>query len=105
MVLLLSKGDQVWRMEPRIEEMLIWICCSGALLMIADFRQAVIQVFNSSFVFVRSFSDKDPALTGYAPFNVLAVGRVLYTTWAQQDPAALNPVIGGGGKRFRSLLV
>ena len=69
---------------------------SGSLLLIANFKQSSIDVYNSSFSWVRRFSDTTLTQLGFAPFNVLAVDRQVYVTFAQQDDLATNPVLGAG---------
>jgi uncharacterized protein (TIGR03118 family) len=53
------------------------------LLFATDFKHNAVDVFDSTFQFVRSFTD--PAIpAGYAPFGIQASGGKLYVTFAKQ---------------------
>jgi uncharacterized protein (TIGR03118 family) len=71
---------------------------TGTFLYAANFHQARIDVFDSSFNLVHlSGSFQDPAIPpGFAPFNVQALGGLLYVTYAKQDAAAEDDVAGPG---------
>jgi uncharacterized protein (TIGR03118 family) len=68
----------------------------GTFLYAANFHQARIDVFDSSFNLVHlsgSFSDPEiPA--GFAPFNVQELGGKLYVSYAKQDADAEDDVAG-----------
>jgi uncharacterized protein (TIGR03118 family) len=62
----------------------------------ADFHNARIDSFDSSFQPLSlPFVDKNIP-TGWAPFNVQALNGNLYVTYSQQDKAKKNSVAGGG---------
>jgi len=69
---------------------------TGTFLYAADFHNARIDVFDSSFQLVHlagDFSDGEiPA--GYAPFNVQALGGRLYVAYAKQDADREDEVAG-----------
>jgi uncharacterized protein (TIGR03118 family) len=61
----------------------------------ADFRNGQVDVFNSQFNQVNSFTD--PSLpAGFAPFNVQAIGGRLFVTFALQNDAKHDDVAGVG---------
>ena len=69
------------------------------LLYVADFRQAQVQIYNSSFQHVPNpgLLFQDPTLPrGYAPFNVQNIGGNIYVTYAKQDAAKHDEVDGAG---------
>ena len=69
---------------------------SGTFLYAADFHNARIDVFDSSFNLVHlagDFSD-DEIPAGYAPFNVQALGGRLYVAYAKQDADREDEVAG-----------
>jgi uncharacterized protein (TIGR03118 family) len=70
----------------------------GALLYAANFSAGTIDVFNGTFSPVtldRTFVD--PNLPpGFAPFNIQAIGKTLYVTYAPQDAAQHDDVAGPG---------
>jgi uncharacterized protein (TIGR03118 family) len=70
----------------------------GTFLYAANFHQGRIDVFDSSFNLVHlSGSFTDPAIpAGFAPFNVQALGGLLYVAYAKQDAAAEDEVAGPG---------
>jgi uncharacterized protein (TIGR03118 family) len=62
----------------------------------ADFHNARIDSFDASFNPL-PLPFKDPNIpSGWAPFNIQALGGNLFVAYAQQDPAKRNPVTGGG---------
>lgn len=69
---------------------------SGNFLYLADFHNAKIDVLDASFDPATLSGDfTDPSLpTGYAPFNVAAIGGKLYVSYAQQDADAEDDVAG-----------
>ena len=65
------------------------------LLYAANFSQSAVDVFNSNFQQVGSFTDPNvPA--GFAPFNVQVLGGNLFVTFALQDAAKHDDVAGAG---------
>jgi uncharacterized protein (TIGR03118 family) len=64
-------------------------------LFAADFSQGKVEVFNSQFKQISSFTD--PSLPpGYAPFNVQALNGKVYVTFALQNAAKHDDVAGAG---------
>lgn len=63
-----------------------------------DFRNGLIDQFNSSFNLVRSFTDPTVA-AGYAPFGAQVFGSKLFVTYALQD-AAKHDDVGGAGNGY-----
>lgn len=78
----------------------LWQTPLGNFLLAADFHNARIDVYDSSFrrlmsLGTRFFHDRRlPA--GYAPFNVKTVGETVYVTYAKQDAAREDDVPGPG---------
>ena len=67
----------------------------GPRLYAANFRDGTVDVFNSRFKQVDSFTD--PNLPkGYAPFNVQVLDGHLFVTFALQDTAKHDDVAGAG---------
>jgi uncharacterized protein (TIGR03118 family) len=67
----------------------------GAMLYAANFRSGFVEVYNSNFQKVDSFTD--PTVPkGYAPFNVQVLDGHLYVTFALQDGAKHDDVAGAG---------
>jgi uncharacterized protein (TIGR03118 family) len=69
---------------------------AGTFLYSADFHNARIDVFDSSFNLVHlsgSFSD-DEIPAGFAPFNVQTLGGLLYVAYAKQDADREDEVAG-----------
>ena len=66
---------------------------NGPELFAANFRHGTVDVFNSGFQQVGSFTD--PSVPkGYAPFNVQALGGNLFVTFAKQNAAKHDDVAG-----------
>jgi uncharacterized protein (TIGR03118 family) len=68
----------------------------GTFLYAADFHNGRVDVFDSSFNLVHlsgSFSD-DEIPAGFAPFNVQALGGLLYVAYAKQDADREDEVAG-----------
>ena len=61
----------------------------------ADFRNGFVEQFDSSFNFVRAFTDPGVA-AGYAPFNTQVLGGHLFVTYALQDATKHDDVAGAG---------
>ncbi len=70
----------------------------SSYLYAADFHNATVSVFKGTAVapaLAGSFAD--PSLpTGYAPFNIQALGSSLYVAYAKQDPNSPDEVAGAG---------
>ncbi len=68
---------------------------SANLLFAADFHNGQIDVFDSTWAYVKSFTD--PGIpSDYAPFNIQNIGGLLYVTYAKQDSAKQDEVAGSG---------
>jgi len=61
----------------------------------ANFRGGDVEMYNSSFGLVGTFTDPNVA-AGYAPFNVQDLGGTLYVTYALQNGAKHDDVAGAG---------
>lgn len=69
-----------------------------------NFRNGTVEIYNSSFGFVKSFTDPSPpsvppgtpAGQNWAPFNVQTLNGQLYVTFALQDSAHHDDVAGPG---------
>jgi uncharacterized protein (TIGR03118 family) len=71
----------------------------GSFLLAADFHNARIDVFDTSFTLIQPAAPffTDPALpAGYAPFNVAALDGKVYVSYAKQDADAEDEVAGPG---------
>jgi uncharacterized protein (TIGR03118 family) len=71
----------------------------NTFLFAANFRAGTIEMYDTSFKRVTLPPDAftDPDLPhGYAPFNVVVSGGVLFVTYARQDKAKHDPVAGHG---------
>jgi uncharacterized protein (TIGR03118 family) len=71
---------------------------AASFLFATDFKQNGVDVFDTLFQFVKSFTDSSvPA--GYAPFGIQAIGSQLYVTFAKQlapDNEDDEPGVGNG---------
>ena len=67
----------------------------GTFLYAANFRNGTVDVFDSNFNQVDSFTDPNVP-PGYAPFNVQVLDNKLYVTFALQDAAKHDDVAGPG---------
>lgn len=68
---------------------------SGGSLFAANFNSGNIEMYNSGFGLMKTFTDPNvPA--GYAPFNVSVMDGKLYVTFAQQDATKHDDVRGAG---------
>jgi uncharacterized protein (TIGR03118 family) len=68
-------------------------------LYVANFSRGTVDVFDSSFNYVSSFTDTDLVTVGYAPYNVLAQGGKIYVTFAKQN-ATKSDVLNGEGNGY-----
>ena len=68
---------------------------AGDFLYATDFHNGAVDMFDSSFRLVGSFTDNGLP-HGYAPFGIQTIGAVLYVTFAKQDKAAHDDVPGKG---------
>ncbi|MBF6024164.1 TIGR03118 family protein [Lysobacter niastensis] len=72
---------------------------NGQLLYAADFFHARVDVFDSTFkpVQMPAGAFKDPRIpAGFAPFGIHAIGGNIYVTYAKQDAAMTDEVVGPG---------
>ncbi len=70
---------------------------SGTFLYAANFSAGRIDVFNSNWDQVPSSGFRDRHLpSGYAPFNIQALGGKLYVAYAKQDHERVDEVAGPG---------
>jgi uncharacterized protein (TIGR03118 family) len=71
---------------------------SASFLYAANFHSGAIDVFDSNFKPVTNpGAFTDPYIpSGFAPFNVVALGGKLYVSYAKQDSAGKNDVAGAG---------
>jgi uncharacterized protein (TIGR03118 family) len=67
----------------------------GDFLYAANFRNGSVDMFNSKFQLVKSFTDPTVPF-GYAPFNVQVLDGKLFVTFAQQDATRHDDVAGAG---------
>ncbi|HEX4203775.1 MAG TPA: TIGR03118 family protein [Ktedonobacteraceae bacterium] len=68
---------------------------AGTFLFATNFRFGTVEVFDTNFNYVRSFTD--PNLPkGYAPFGIQNIGGNLYVTFALQNAAKHDDVAGQG---------
>jgi uncharacterized protein (TIGR03118 family) len=67
----------------------------GTFLYAANFRNDSVDVFNSNFDLVKSFTDPTVP-NGYAPFNVQVLDGKLFVTFAKQDASRHDQVVGAG---------
>ncbi len=68
---------------------------AGSFIYAANFRAGDVEMYNSSFGLVNTFTDPT-VKPGYAPFNVEDLGGTLYVTFALQDAAKHDDVAGPG---------
>jgi len=68
---------------------------TGTFLFATNFRFGTIEMFDSNFNLVRSFTDHGLPQS-YAPFGIQNIGGNLYVTFAKQDPAKHDDVAGAG---------
>ena len=67
----------------------------SSLLYAANFRSGQVEMFDSHFNLLSTFTDPNVA-AGYAPFNVQNLGGTLYVTYALQNPTKHDDVAGAG---------
>ena len=67
----------------------------SSLLYAANFRSGQVEMFDSHFNLLSTFTDPNVA-AGYAPFNVQNLGGTLYVTYALQDSTKHDDVAGAG---------
>ena len=68
---------------------------SGTFIFATNFRFGTIEMFDSNFKLVRSFTDHRLPQS-YAPFGIQNIGGNLYVTFAKQDSAKHDDVAGPG---------
>ena len=67
------------------------------MVLAADFHNGLIDVFDVNFQMVTDVSFVNPEIPkGFAPFNVMVFGDVVYVTYAQQDEEMEEEVTGPG---------
>jgi len=64
------------------------------LLMLANFSEGTVDVYNTNMVLTQFMDPKAPA--GYAPFNVQNIGGLVFVTFAKQDADKEDDVAGPG---------
>jgi uncharacterized protein (TIGR03118 family) len=67
----------------------------STFLYASNFRAGDVEMYNSSFGLVKTFTDPTVA-AGYAPFNVQELNNTLYVTFALQDAAKHDDIAGAG---------
>ena len=65
-------------------------------LYVTDFKNGLIEKYDSSFNLVAQFTDPDLVAALYTPFNVYEICCKLYVTFARNN--AVCPFVGGGGE-------
>jgi len=72
--------------------------CCREYLAVADFHSSFIATYDVSFSPLSTLgSFKDSTLPdGFAPFNIEQIGRQVFVTYALQNAAGTNPVVGAG---------
>lgn len=65
-------------------------------LYVCNFRSGEVEVYDSNFKLVFTFTDPALVAAGYAPFNIAFNGERLYVTFAMQDDAKHDDVKGDG---------
>ena len=69
----------------------------GTRLLAANFAAGTVDVFDDAFTLLHGGGFTDRRLpAGYAPFNVVVLGDLVYVTYAQQDPNSPDDVKGAG---------
>ncbi len=68
---------------------------NGTFLFATNFRFGKVEMFDSTFKLVNSFTDPNVP-NGYAPFGIQNIGGNLYVTFAKQDAAKHDDVAGPG---------
>jgi uncharacterized protein (TIGR03118 family) len=68
---------------------------AGTFLFATNFRFGTVEMFDSNFTLVRSFTDH-LLPQSYAPFGIQNIGGNLYVTFAKQDAAKHDDVAGPG---------
>jgi uncharacterized protein (TIGR03118 family) len=68
---------------------------NGPMLLVANFSEATIDVYDASVTLVAQLSDTN-APEGYAPFNVQTLGDRVYVAFAKQNEEKEDEVVGKG---------
>jgi len=68
---------------------------SGPMLLVANFSEAKIDVYDTNVTLVAQLSDTNSP-EGYAPFNVQALGNKVYVAFAKQNEEKEDEVVGKG---------
>jgi uncharacterized protein (TIGR03118 family) len=69
------------------------------LLFVCNFGQSKIDVFDSKFKFVNSFTDSELIESGYGPYNIITQSDKLYICFAKQN-SLKNDVLNGQGNGY-----
>jgi len=73
---------------------------AGNFIYAANFSDGVVEMYDGSFGFVKSFTDPhvepDAASPGFAPFGIRNINGLLFVTFAMQDSAKHDDVAGPG---------
>ncbi len=67
----------------------------GELLLVANFREATVDVYDGNTQLIGQFKDHN-APVGFAPFNIANLGGYIFVTYAKQDGAKHDDVPGKG---------
>jgi len=67
----------------------------GNTLFAANFAGNVVDMFDNTFTFVKSFTDPGVP-SDYGPFNVQSIGGNVYVTFAKHDPTTGDRMVGVG---------
>jgi uncharacterized protein (TIGR03118 family) len=68
---------------------------NGPVLLAANFHEGTLDAWDTNLTLVAQYSDPN-APTGYAPFNVLSLGGMVFVTFAKQDAAKHDDDPGPG---------
>jgi len=69
--------------------------CCASVLAVANFHSGRVETYDTHFAPLGTF--QDPNLPpGYAPYGMQVIGSQLFVTWALQDAAKHDPVVGAG---------
>ena len=68
---------------------------SGDFIYATNFRDGVVEMYNSQFQLVKSFTD-DGIPSGFAPFGIRNIDNKLFVTYAEQDAKHHDDVKGAG---------
>lgn len=73
---------------------------SASFIYLTNFRDGVVEIYDSNFSFKKFFTDphivKDASNPGFAPFNIANINGQLYVTFAMQNSSRHDDVAGAG---------